>query len=122
MSRTIVSILVLFLAVGVVAAFDVQAAIKKVDADKDMIYFSVDQKDRAAKVEAGAKILGADGMALEGGLKAKELRDGAVVTLSIEAVQETRAKDPSQVDLYQRGNESNPGLRRFAKVGKMAEA
>jgi hypothetical protein len=34
----------------------------------------------------------------------------------------TRAKDPSQVDLYQRGNESNRGLRRIAKVGKMAEA
>src|SRR5882724_331194 len=37
-------------------------------------------------------------------------------------MEETRAKDPSQVDLYQRGNESNRGLRRFAKVGKMAEA
>jgi hypothetical protein len=35
---------------------------------------------------------------------------------------ETRTKAPSQVDLYQRGNESNRGLRRFAKVGKMAEA
>ena len=37
-------------------------------------------------------------------------------------MEETRAKDPSQVDLYQRGNESNRGLRRIAKVGNMAEA
>src|SRR5882672_7385205 len=37
-------------------------------------------------------------------------------------MEETRAKAPSQDDLYQRGNESNRGLRRIAKVGKMAEA
>ena len=40
----------------------------------------------------------------------------------VEAMEETRAKDPSQVDLYQGRNESNRGLRRIAKVGKMAEA
>ena len=40
----------------------------------------------------------------------------------IAIMDKTRAKDPSHVDLYQRGNESNRGLRRIAKVGKMAEA
>jgi hypothetical protein len=86
MPRTIVSIPVLLLAVGALSAFDVQATIKKIDADKGMIFFSAEQKDRAAKVEGGAKILGADGKPLDGGLKAKELREGAVVTLSIENV------------------------------------
>jgi hypothetical protein len=86
MSRILVSILVFFLAVGVLLAFDVQATIKKIDADKGMIYFNAKDKDRAAKVDAGAKVVGADGKPLDGGLKAKELREGAVVTLSIENV------------------------------------
>lgn len=87
MSRTVLSILIFFFSVGALLAFDVQATIRKVDADTRTIYFSAEQKDRAAKVESGAKILGTDGKPLEDGLKAKELREGAVVTLSIEPVE-----------------------------------
>jgi hypothetical protein len=85
--RSILSSVALFLGcAGTLLAFDVQATLKKIDVDKVVIYFHANQKDRSAKVEAGAKILGADGKPLTDGLKSKELREGVIATLTIEAV------------------------------------
>ena len=52
-----------------------------------MIYFRTERKDRAAKVDASIKVLAPDGKPLEGGLRAEDLSEGAVVTLSIESVE-----------------------------------
>lgn len=86
MRSMLLSVAVVLCCFGTLLAFEVQATLKKIDADTRVISFHANQKDRSAKVETGAKILGADGKPLPDGLKAKELRAGAIATLTIEAV------------------------------------
>ncbi len=86
MLRACVGVVGLTVFAGVVLAFDVQVTIKKVDPDNGILYFTSDQKDRVAKVAKDAPILDTQGKALKDGLKSAELKAGAVVTLSIEAV------------------------------------
>jgi hypothetical protein len=74
--------LVLFAAT--VAAFEVDAVIKKVDAEMGVVVFTADQKERTAKVAKDARILDEQGKELADGLKAKELKEGAAVALRIE--------------------------------------
>jgi hypothetical protein len=75
------------LAFGAAAlGFEVEATIKRVDAEKGVLYFHAVQQDRTAKVGEGAPILDEAGKDLANGLKSSELKEGAVVTLSIERV------------------------------------
>ncbi len=60
--------------------------IKAVDADRRLLYVYFNLQVRAIKVAADAKVLGADGKVLEGGLLAKDLTDGTVATLDVERV------------------------------------
>jgi len=54
-------------------AFEVEAIIKKVDADKGFVVFTADQKDRAVKAPGDVEVLDAAGKELADGLKAKDL-------------------------------------------------
>src|SRR4051794_20629909 len=65
-------------------AFDVEATIKRVDADQGALVFFAKGQDRTARVARDVKVVDAAGKDVAGGLQAKELRAGAVVTLSIE--------------------------------------
>jgi hypothetical protein len=65
-------------------AFDAVGTIKKVDAEKGVLYIHANGQDRTVKIDKDVKVLGTDGKPLADGLKAKELKDGAEVTVTVE--------------------------------------
>ncbi|HLJ97153.1 MAG TPA: hypothetical protein VKU02_28570 [Gemmataceae bacterium] len=65
-------------------AFDVVATIQKVDSDQGIIVFKAGQQARTLRVPPGVRILDAAGQELRNGLKAKELKEGTAVTLTVE--------------------------------------
>ena len=64
--------------------FEVGAVIRKIDIDQRMARVFANGKDRAVKIAGDAKILDENGKDLIGGLGAKELEEGATVTLTVE--------------------------------------
>src|SRR5262245_6702943 len=77
-------VLALGLSAGSLLAFDAEGTVKKVDADKGVLFIHAKGQDRAVKVAKDAKVLGADGKELADGLRAKELKEGAEVTVTVE--------------------------------------
>jgi hypothetical protein len=76
---------ILLVSAGTVLAFEVQATIKKVDPEKRTIVFATnDGTVRGVRVDPAAMILDKQGKPLAAGLKAKELAEGARVTLTID--------------------------------------
>jgi hypothetical protein len=71
-------------AINSTAAFEVEATIRKVDTEKRIISFTVAQGDRTARVAQDAPVRDAEGKELPEGLGAPGLKEGAVVTLTIE--------------------------------------
>jgi hypothetical protein len=69
---------------GRAPAFDAVGTIKKVDADKAVLSIHANGQDRTVKIDKEVKVLGADGKPLADGLKAKELKEGAEVTVTVE--------------------------------------
>jgi Cu/Ag efflux protein CusF len=65
-------------------AFDAVGHIKKVDAEKNLLSIHANGQDRTVKIDKEAKVLGADGKPLADGLKSKELKEGAEVTVTVE--------------------------------------
>ncbi len=63
--------------------FTATAIIKAVDAGKRILSLRSGGQDREVKAAGGVKVLGADDKPLPDGLKAKELKEGAEVTLTI---------------------------------------
>jgi len=82
--RTISSLLVFILVSGTLLAFEVTAVIKKVDPDKGFLIVNANDKERTVRVDKDAKILDENGKILADGLKSKELKEGVVVSLTIE--------------------------------------
>lgn len=74
----------LMLLAGSLLAIEVGGTIKKVDAENGILYVHAGGQDREVKIAKGAKILDKDGKDLADGLKAKELKEGAEVTLTVE--------------------------------------
>lgn len=74
----------LLLFAGSLLAFDAVGTLKKVDADKGFIFIHANGQDRTVKVAKDAKVLGTDGKELADGLRAKELKEGAEVTATVE--------------------------------------
>ncbi len=74
----------LMLCAGSAAAFDAVGIIKKVDAEKSILFIHAGGQDRMVKVAKDAKFLGTDGKPLADGLKAKEFKEGAEVTVTVE--------------------------------------
>lgn len=73
------------LTLGAVAkAFEVEATIKRVDAENRPKFFFARGMDRTATVETDAPILDANGKAASRGLKGAGLEQGTMVSLTIE--------------------------------------
>ena len=65
-------------------AFDVQATIKRVEAENSRLTFGApDGRERTAKVAPDARLLDADGKDLTGGLKSEQLKEGAKAVLTV---------------------------------------
>src|SRR5437763_8391346 len=65
-------------------AIDVQATIKRVDAESARVTFGApDGRERTAKVAPDARLLDADGKELVGGLKSEQLKEGAKAVLTV---------------------------------------
>jgi hypothetical protein len=65
-------------------AFEVLGTIKRVDAEKSTLFVHAGGQDRTVRVAKDVKVLGDDGKPLTEGLKAKELKEGTVVTITVE--------------------------------------
>jgi hypothetical protein len=65
-------------------AMEAVGTIKKVDADKGIIIFRANGQDRTLKADKNLKVLDAKGKDLADRLKSKELKEGAVVTVTVE--------------------------------------
>jgi hypothetical protein len=76
--------LCLLVCVGGLLGFEVQAVIKKVDSDKGVLTVTANGQDRTVKVAKDAKLLDEKGKPLADGLKDKQLKEGAEVTLTVE--------------------------------------
>jgi len=87
MSRIITTALFgLALCLGTASAFDAVGTIKKVDAEKSVLYIFANGQDRMVLIAKDAKILDKEGKPLKDGLKAKELGEGVEVTVTVERV------------------------------------
>ena len=78
--------LTVMLCAGNLLAFDAVGIIKKVDVEKNILFIHANGQDRMVKIAADVKVLGTDGKPLADGLKAKELKEGAEVTVTVEPV------------------------------------
>jgi hypothetical protein len=65
-------------------AFEAVGTIKKVDVEKSLLYIHANGQDRTVKIAADVKVRGTDGKPLADGLKAKELKEGTEVTVTVE--------------------------------------
>jgi hypothetical protein len=81
------SLLVLLAAAGSARAFDTVGKIKKVDAEKRTIHIHANGRDHSAKTADDVKILDASGNELKDGLRSKELKEDAEVTVTVELVE-----------------------------------
>jgi hypothetical protein len=77
---------ILLSAATALLAFEVEAVIKRVDADKRLLVVTAKQEDRTLKVPQTVKVLAAKGKELPDGLRAKELKEGTPVILTVERV------------------------------------
>lgn len=85
MRRVLVgAVLGLALFAGCLQAFDAVGTLKRVDADKGIVFLHANGRDRTVKVARAVKVLGTDGKELAGGLRAGELKEGAEVTVTVE--------------------------------------
>jgi hypothetical protein len=81
------ALLGLLVSTGTSSAFDVPGTIMKVDVEKLLLYVHAGGQDRTVKIDKDVKVLGTDGKPLPDGLKAKELKEGAEVTITVERVE-----------------------------------
>jgi len=79
-------VLGLFIGVAGLLAQEIKAqgVLKKVDAEKGVIVVQAGGQDRTLKVAKDAKILDKDGKDLADGIKAKELKEGVAVAITVE--------------------------------------
>ncbi|HEX3151799.1 MAG TPA: hypothetical protein VHR66_27250 [Gemmataceae bacterium] len=82
--RHVLAATIALILIAPLAAFDAVGTVKKVDAEKSVLYVFANGQDRTVPIDKDAKILGADGKPLADGLKSKELKEGAEVTLTVE--------------------------------------
>jgi hypothetical protein len=78
------AVFALLILAGGVLAFDVLGTVKKVDADKGILYVHANGQDRQVPIAKDAKVLDKDGKDLKDGLRSKELKEGTEVTITVE--------------------------------------
>src|SRR5438874_2573857 len=77
-------VMIVFVAPVVARAIEVQATIKRVDAEGGRVTFGgPDGRERTAKLAPEAKLVDADGKDLVGGLKSEQLKEGARAVLTV---------------------------------------
>ena len=74
----------LLVAVSSLAALEATGTIKKVDVDNGKIVVFANGKDRTLKIDKDIKVLGTDGKPLADGIKSKEMKEGAEVTITVD--------------------------------------
>jgi hypothetical protein len=85
MRRSIIAALLALLAGAHGAlALEAQGTLKTVDAEKGTLVVFANGQDRYLQIADDVKVNGADGKPLEGGIKAKELKAGTVVTVTVD--------------------------------------
>jgi len=82
----IVAVTTFVIWVSAVSAFEVQAVLKKIDAESRVVVVFVGGQDRTVKVAKDAKVLDEKGKELSDGLKDKSLKNGVELTLTVERV------------------------------------
>ncbi len=70
-------------------ALEATGTLKKVDAEKGTMVVFANGRDRDLKIADDVKVVGTDGKPLEGGIKAKELKEGTVVTITVDLTGES---------------------------------
>ncbi len=95
--------------ISTASAFDAVGTIKKVDAEKSVLYLFANGQDRMVEVANDAKILDKEGKPLKDGLKSKELGEGVEVTVTVE-----RVDNRSTITAIRLGKQDAPA----AKEGK----
>jgi hypothetical protein len=71
------------------SALEATGKLKSVDADKGMVVVAANGQDRTLTADKNVKVLDEQGKDLPDGLKAKELKDGVEVTVTVEIVDKT---------------------------------
>ncbi|MFN4261142.1 MAG: hypothetical protein ACK4RK_17780 [Gemmataceae bacterium] len=85
MSRIITGAVIgILLLAGGLLAFDAVGTIRKVDADKGVLHIQARGQERVVNLAKDVKVLDKAGKELEGGLRSPELKEGAVVTVTVE--------------------------------------
>src|SRR4051812_21216239 len=74
----------LILCASGVPAQDAVGTLQKIDADKGVLHIHAAGQDRTVKLARDVKVLGSDGKPLPDGIKSKELKEGAEVTVTRE--------------------------------------
>lgn len=82
--RSAVASCIVILLGGSLLAFEATGTIQRVDAEKGLLVITVNGQDRTVKIAKDIKVLDKEGKDLAGGLKSKELKEGAEATFTIE--------------------------------------
>lgn len=85
MTRVVTTVAFALLAAVSLLAFDAIGTIQKIDLENGVLVIHSGAKDHSAKIDSAVKVLGTDGLPLADGLKAKELKAGADVTVTVES-------------------------------------
>jgi hypothetical protein len=86
MRRVLLAVVIVPLAAVALLAFqfDVAGTIRKIDAGNGDLLVYVSGQDRSLKIDRAVKVLDMDGGPLTDGLNAKELKEGADVTITLD--------------------------------------
>ena len=113
MSRCLAGMIIfVFAFVSQSFGFEVGATIRKIDTDRRVAVVFANGQERTVKIAADAKFLDESGSELSGGLAAKELKEGATVTLIVER----NGNSPAIVSIRLGGKVNAPGQRSVGKA------
>ncbi|MCA9271262.1 MAG: hypothetical protein KDA41_22420 [Planctomycetales bacterium] len=82
--RFVLGVVVALAIAGQSLGFEVGAVIRKIDVEGRSAVVFANGRERTVKIAADVAVLDEDGKSLAGGLGASQLKEGAVVTLSVE--------------------------------------
>ena len=86
MRRVLLAVVAVLLVAAALLAFefDVAGTIRKIDADNGDLLIYVSGQDWSLKIDRAVKVLDMDGRPLTDGLNAKELKEGAKITITLD--------------------------------------
>ncbi|GEM_PF-2229719 len=114
LAGTAAVIFAVLLVAEAVVAFDVQAVIRKTDANKRSAIVFANGKERTTSISSEVRVLDKTGKNISGGPTAKELKEGAAVILSVE-----RAGNTMQIgSIRLGGNVNSPNTTGRTSIGR----